>query len=169
MNDPVTLSGILANEYAVISGAPFHFTAALIVAAIILWRLISWAYKARIDTLKDQATTKDAQIALLKQRVENTEKQIEGMMGKLKQNDPDNPPQLAALEASPPKVQETLERVAHQGKLIVGSKDITTSANAFSLRSIGLADIQSRPDAMEVTLSSTGQVVVTIYESKRRK
>lgn len=151
-----------ADEWAVIWSAPFTFLAALAIGWLIIWRLTKSHYLERINA-------KDAQIALLTLRVQYAEKQVDGLLERIKEQDPAVPPQVDALRAAPPQVLATFREVAEQGKIVVGSGDITTSANAFSLQSIGLTNVEPVGDALEVTLGPVAKLVLQIVYPDQKK
>jgi hypothetical protein len=45
----------LAGEWAVISGAPVAFFAATLVAALVIWRAMEWAYRHRLDGAQEES------------------------------------------------------------------------------------------------------------------
>lgn len=64
------IKNYLVGEWAVITEAPAIFIMALLVAGFIVWRVMSWAYKSRLDNAKSHIDLQDRQLGDYREKLD---------------------------------------------------------------------------------------------------
>ena len=123
--------GVLQLEWAAISAAPLSFIAAVIVFCGLTWLAAKFVYQRQIVTLKEQGSTKDERLALMRDKFEAAEKARQDTETKLNE------------------IPKALERDATERHEEVSS-DVATAVSATV---ISMQELREKQADLDVTIS----------------
>ncbi len=76
MSDVTQTAGRLEQEWNVIAAAPFHFLAAVLVVAVVIWAVMWLINKGQINALKSQNDVKEDRLSLAQDKLASAEEEL---------------------------------------------------------------------------------------------
>jgi hypothetical protein len=83
MSDPVSFIDRLQQEWRVIAGAPFSFTAAVLVTCAVVYAIMRWHFNALRDQKDEQLKTKEERLAAKEDDIANLHKRLDELTEQL--------------------------------------------------------------------------------------
>jgi len=155
----------------VIQAAPFTFFGAVVAVGFLLWLVIHFAYKSRLESAGGEIKNKDSEIQLLTRQLDQAKTDIKAFQK------PVEPRRTAEVVRHwPEPLMRTFTRLAEGEQLSVKVHPQTPnekeqSLTASYLVSVGLADIQRESKELLTVSSSsaTGPVFDVVYVDGGKK
>jgi hypothetical protein len=131
--DPIVKA--LTAEWAVITGSPILFVAALIFVAIIMWKVFEWHYSGRLETAKEKADHQSALITEYREKLrgatpDEAKKRIDDLQIRVDELAAKSAPRSLTVEQSTAVIEAS--RAAGKFGVVVTYDQASNDAKAYS-------------------------------------